>query len=134
MVHGINQVVLGASISPYLTKYTKKVLKIITAFKLNIHPNITNFLEPVGPLNIILMSLLCIKMHYELKIKIFCLICISFGFVLKTMLNHKRIYLRFVAEQLRVCDCDQLQHSKCILKLERSVEYLGFIHAALENF
>ena len=48
--------------------------------------------------------MLCIKAHNKLKIETFCFICISFGFVLiavKTMLNHKRVYLRFVAAQLR---------------------------------
>ena len=82
--------------------------------------------------------MLCVKAHYKLKIEIFCFICVSLGFVLiKDNVNRKRVYLKFVAAQLRVCDCNQLQHSNCSLKLERSVEYveyLGFMYTALENF
>ena len=78
------------------------------------------------------MCMLCIKAHYKLKIKIFFFICILFDFVLIKD-NHGHVYLRFVAVQLQVCDCNQLQHSNCSLRLEKSEENFGFMYAALEN-
>ena len=47
--------------------------------------------------------MLCIKAHYKLKIRIFASSTFHLASSqLKTMLNHKRVYPRFVAAQLRV--------------------------------
>ena len=49
------------------------------------------------------------------------------------MLNHKCVYLRFVAAQLRVCDCDQLYYngSHTFLKFRRCVLQNFFNHSRI---